>query len=132
MSLEDFVGVQERFILDVSLNRELKMIKSLYIKNYKLFKELRIERLAQVNLVIGKNNVGKTSLLEATMLFSDDDNIVNNIFNILRLGKIISDAKLSSQQPNAIKLSRLISQGICKAAVPTQTISQKNDTLNVF
>jgi AAA15 family ATPase/GTPase len=74
------------------------MINSLYIKNYKLFKELRIESLAQVNLVIGKNNVGKTSLLEAIMLFSYDNNIVNNIFNILRLRKVFSDAKLSSQQ----------------------------------
>jgi predicted ATP-dependent endonuclease of OLD family len=74
------------------------MIKSLYIRNYKLFKELRIESLVQVNLVIGKNNVGKTSLLEAIMLFSYDNNIVNNIFNILRLRKVFSDAKLSSQQ----------------------------------
>ncbi|MEN8220992.1 MAG: AAA family ATPase [Pseudomonadota bacterium] len=74
----------------------MKMINSLYIKNYKLFKELRIDSLAQVNLIIGKNNVGKTSLLEALMLFSDDKNIVRNIFKVLRIIKL--NANLSSQQ----------------------------------
>ncbi|KHD09044.1 hypothetical protein PN36_23580 [Candidatus Thiomargarita nelsonii] len=73
----------------------MKMINSLYIKNYKLFKELRIDSLAQVNLIIGKNNVGKTSLLEALMLYSDDKNIVRNIFNVLRIIK--RNANLSSQ-----------------------------------
>ena len=73
------------------------MINSLYIKNYKLFKEFHIDSLAQVNLIIGKNNVGKTSLLEAMMLFSEEQNIVRNIFNILRLRKLFPNAKLSSQ-----------------------------------
>ena len=76
----------------------MKMINSLYIKNYKLFKELRIDTLAQVNLIIGKNNVGKTSLLEAMMLYSDDNNIVRNLFTVLRLRKLLSNAHLSSQQ----------------------------------
>ncbi len=76
----------------------MKMINSLYIKNYKLFKELRIDSLTQVNLIIGKNNVGKTSLLEAMMLFSDNQNIVHNIFNILRIRKLFPNANLSSQQ----------------------------------
>jgi AAA15 family ATPase/GTPase len=74
------------------------MINSLYLKNYKLFKELRIESLAQVNLILGKNNVGKTSLLEALMLFSDHLNIVHNLVNILRLRKLFPNANLSSQQ----------------------------------
>ncbi|MEK8017402.1 MAG: AAA family ATPase [Candidatus Parabeggiatoa sp.] len=76
----------------------MKMINSLYIKNYKLFKELRIESLAQVNLIIGKNNVGKTSLLEAMLLFSEQQNVVQSLFKILRLRKLFSNAHLSSQQ----------------------------------
>jgi AAA15 family ATPase/GTPase len=75
----------------------MEMINSLYIKNYKLFKELRIERLAQVNLIIGKNNVGKTSLLEAMMLFSDEQNIVRNLFKVLRLRKGFPNANFSGQ-----------------------------------
>jgi predicted ATPase len=46
------------------------MLNSLYIKNFRLFKELKIEHLGQVNLFVGKNNSGKTCLLEALYLYA--------------------------------------------------------------
>jgi len=49
------------------------MIKDLNIKQYRLFKELNIDNLSQVNLIVGTNNSGKTSLLEAIHLFSNAD-----------------------------------------------------------
>ncbi len=41
------------------------MLESLHIQNYRLFKDLKIDKLGQVNLIAGKNNTGKTALLEA-------------------------------------------------------------------
>lgn len=41
------------------------MLTSFEIKNFRTFSHLRIERLGRVNLIVGKNNVGKTTLLEA-------------------------------------------------------------------
>lgn len=41
------------------------MYKSFKIKNFRGFSELVFEPLEQVNLIAGKNNVGKTALLEA-------------------------------------------------------------------
>ncbi|MGH9802007.1 MAG: AAA family ATPase, partial [Blastocatellia bacterium] len=41
------------------------MLSSLTIKNFRGFRELKIEPLARVNLIAGKNNVGKTGVLEA-------------------------------------------------------------------
>lgn len=41
------------------------MLTSLEIKNFRTFSHLAIERLGRVNLIVGKNNVGKTTLLEA-------------------------------------------------------------------
>ncbi len=41
------------------------MYKSFDIKNFKCFEHLKIDNLARVNLIAGKNNVGKTALLEA-------------------------------------------------------------------
>ena len=41
------------------------VLDSLEIKNFRAFKHLRIENLGRVNLIVGKNNVGKSSLLEA-------------------------------------------------------------------
>jgi AAA15 family ATPase/GTPase len=46
------------------------MLDSLYIKNFRLFKELKIEQLGRVNLIIGRNNSGKTGLLEALHLYA--------------------------------------------------------------
>ena len=41
------------------------ILNSLEVRNYRAFRDLKIERLGRVNLLVGKNNVGKTSLLEA-------------------------------------------------------------------
>ncbi len=46
------------------------VLDSLEIKNFRTFKHLTIERLGRVNLIVGRNNVGKTSLLEALLLYS--------------------------------------------------------------
>ena len=50
------------------------MIKSLKIKNFKQFKDFEINDLTLVNLISGKNNVGKSSLLEALFLLIDHSN----------------------------------------------------------
>ena len=44
------------------------MLTSLEIKNFRAFSHLVIERLGRVNLIVGKNNVGKTTLLEALQI----------------------------------------------------------------
>lgn len=44
------------------------MFKNLRIRNFRAFDDLEIPRLGRVNLITGKNNSGKTSLLEALFL----------------------------------------------------------------
>ena len=46
------------------------ILDSLEIHNFRRFRHLRIERLGRVNLIVGKNNVGKTSLLEALRFYA--------------------------------------------------------------
>jgi energy-coupling factor transporter ATP-binding protein EcfA2 len=46
-------------------------LESLEILRFRAFDHLRIERLGRVNLVVGKNNVGKSSLLEALWLYAN-------------------------------------------------------------
>ena len=58
------------------------MLDSLHIQNYRLFKDLKIDKLGQVNLIAGKNNTGKTALLEAIKLLlsaTDIDNFNNKV-----------------------------------------------------
>ena len=46
------------------------MLKSLRIRNYRVFKDLKVDGLHRINLIAGKNNSGKTSLLEAIFLLA--------------------------------------------------------------
>jgi hypothetical protein len=47
------------------------MFKSVRIQNFRQFKDLKLDGLAQINLITGKNNTGKTSLLEALFLLDN-------------------------------------------------------------
>ncbi|MDR2813102.1 MAG: AAA family ATPase [Prevotellaceae bacterium] len=46
------------------------MLNSLYIKNYRNLKALKIDSVAQVNLITGKNNTGKSTILEAIAIYA--------------------------------------------------------------
>lgn len=46
------------------------MLKSLYIQNYRCLDSLRIHQLKRVNLITGKNNTGKSSILEAMAIYA--------------------------------------------------------------
>ncbi len=48
------------------------ILDSLAISNYRCFGKVSIENLGKVNLFLGKNNVGKTALLEALYLFANN------------------------------------------------------------
>lgn len=50
------------------------MFRSFIVKNYRCFRELAVEPLERVNLILGKNNSGKTALLEAIHLHSYPQN----------------------------------------------------------
>lgn len=45
------------------------MISNFKIKNFRLFGEVEINKLSQVNLIVGKNSAGKSALLEAFLLY---------------------------------------------------------------
>ena len=49
------------------------MLRNLTVKNYRCFKDFQINDLERVNLFVGNNNSGKTSLLEAIYLFINPD-----------------------------------------------------------
>ncbi|MDI9358518.1 MAG: AAA family ATPase [Phycisphaerales bacterium] len=53
------------------------MIKDITIENYKGFKYLKVPNCRRINLITGKNNVGKSSLLEAIFTMQDKQDIHN-------------------------------------------------------
>ena len=61
------------------------MLKRLQIRNFRGFNALKIDQLSGINLIAGKNNSGKTSLLEAISLLvgAGDARLARNV-NIIR------------------------------------------------
>jgi hypothetical protein len=51
------------------------MINELTLSNFRGFGSLELRNLKRVNLVVGHNNTGKTSLLEGVLLLSDPERI---------------------------------------------------------
>lgn len=45
-----------------------EMISSIQIKNFKCFKQLKLDYCRQFNIIVGENGVGKTALLEAIFM----------------------------------------------------------------
>jgi hypothetical protein len=53
-----------------SSNMSKLFLPSPRVQGYRLFDDLSIERLGRVNLITGKNNTGKSALLEAVRLYA--------------------------------------------------------------
>ncbi len=81
-------------------------MKSIYIKNYKNLKDFKIDSLSKINLIVGKNNVGKSTLLEAISIFASGGNIIS-LREILDIRGEVYDFPYSLEQDK--KLERHIS-----------------------
>ena len=63
------------------------MLKSLELTNYKRFRNLKFEGFQRVNLITGKNNCGKTSVLEAILLLLGWKQSVGDFAKVFRPGR---------------------------------------------
>lgn len=64
------------------------MISSIHIKGYRGFRDFRMENLCRVNLLVGANNAGKTSALEALYLLASQANRRAFVQVLLRRGEV--------------------------------------------
>ncbi len=81
------------------------MITQLEIKNFRGFSEYKIDDVGQVNLLVGTNNCGKTSVLEAVQLLkSKGDPSV--LFHILtqRGEQILSESRMRRSEADLCRL----------------------------
>ena len=66
----------------ISSKCDYEMLKSLEIRNFKNLRDLQIGGLGNVNLITGKNNTGKSTLLEALSIYASQGN-TNVLFEVL-------------------------------------------------
>ncbi|MCU0544736.1 MAG: AAA family ATPase [Oscillatoriaceae cyanobacterium Prado104] len=81
------------------------MLRDLTIQNYRCFKDFHIDGLARVNLIVGQNNSGKTTFLEAIYLLQQQH--IKAVFDVLNnrgeKSHITIQSAASSQSVNRIK-----------------------------
>lgn len=61
----------------------MAMIKKVFIERFRGIRELKIDNLNHVNLIVGDNNCGKTSVLEALQLLKRSG-LLGNVYRIAR------------------------------------------------
>lgn len=55
---------------EIEIHMQMKRFENLEITNFRGIKNLRLDNLGQVNVLVGANNVGKSSILEALFILS--------------------------------------------------------------
>ncbi len=83
------------------------MLKSLEIKNFRCFESFRLEQLGQVNLLVGSNNSGKTSILEALQLFCYRDYLADLCKIMIDRGEYIYETHETIDNLTLIELKHL-------------------------
>jgi AAA15 family ATPase/GTPase len=95
------------------------MLDSLLIKNYRILKEFKINSLEQINLITGKNNTGKSTVLQAiaiyackgdlnyilTLLKNNGDYFGQPEINVHTLSSIFTDRIIAFDPQNTIVIS---------------------------
>ncbi|HVK71617.1 MAG TPA: AAA family ATPase [Polyangium sp.] len=75
------------------------MFRSLDIQGFRGFSKLALEDLGRVNLVVGKNNTGKTSLLEALTLLANPG-MISSLPGLFRANAEFVDERFYRWLPN--------------------------------
>ncbi|MDR0863656.1 MAG: AAA family ATPase [Candidatus Symbiothrix sp.] len=91
------------------------MLDSLYIKNYRNLKEFKIDSVDQINLITGKNNTGKSTILEAIAIYASKGDL-NCILQLLEnRGEYFRQTELNNAiESNIRSLSSLFTNRIVK------------------
>src|SRR5262245_28793522 len=66
------------------------MLRDLKVQNYRVFKDFSLEKTARVNLLVGTNNSGKSSLLEAIYLLTSESPTSSLLYVLSERGEFAS------------------------------------------
>lgn len=61
------------------------------VENFKRFESFEMKDIGQFNLIVGDNNVGKTSVLESLLVTNDAFESFNGLFSALQFKRLTSD-----------------------------------------
>ena len=90
--------------------------RKLYVDRYRGIKALKIDELKNVNLIVGDNNCGKTSVLEAVQLLRTSGNLAN-VYRVSRLWDSIAVNNANSVFDNFICMFPKEKEGECEISI---------------
>jgi predicted ATPase len=103
------------------------MISSIQIRGYRGFADFEMPGLERVNLLVGKNNSGKTALLEALHLLSSSGDPLSLWQALLRRGERLATADRGANPPTELEVSHLFTGHDVRLGT-NFTITAKNQT----
>lgn len=88
------------------------MLQDIQITNYRVFEKFALTGLKRVNLLVGSNNAGKTSLLEAIYLLASNNKSLGLTAIMQERGEFLADqdagrGRFRSNQPEGYLVSQL-------------------------
>lgn len=85
------------------------LLKSLEIRNFRAFRHLRVNTLGRVNLIVGKNNSGKTCMLEALRLYArrGSPDVIREILESRDENQLPTSAEVVEPESQALNLRYL-------------------------
>ncbi|MBN8230820.1 AAA family ATPase [Corallococcus macrosporus] len=87
------------------------ILPSFRIQGFRAFRDLEIPRLGRVNLIVGKNNVGKTTLLEAIKVYAAGLEAAWELREVLERRQEIQRSTLRDKIYLSIDIDRLFFRG---------------------
>lgn len=112
------------------------MLRDLSIQNYRTFKDFNIDGLTRVNLIVGMNNCGKTSLMEAVYLLVNQVNL-ECLIDLLHNRGEIADPSISiipgetRQLSNSYQVRHIFHEHQLKLDQPISFQSQNEQPLSL-
>lgn len=122
-------------------------IKQIKISNFKSFKEIKFDCNANFNVIIGENNIGKSTLFEALLLweytfkkiitsknhfFKADGKNSYISFSELNFIRLINDTDLFFESPNICRISLIICTELNRDFILTFEISKPKSISNSY
>ncbi|MDM1504841.1 AAA family ATPase [Myroides odoratimimus] len=107
-------------IKEIENSFKSKHFNSIRIKNFKQYDDIVLKDLGSINLIVGDNNIGKTTLLEALLINEDIKKTkLNLICSYIERAKIIPEKDEFSQE---IRYHYNISHDCFKNILPNQSL----------
>jgi len=111
--------------------------ENIFIKNYKIFKNFKLNNLNKINIIAGPNNSGKTSLLEAVYLLTKQNDIASFLEMIQLKNKLshLSSLWLNRYLQQSIDIEgkfNKINTGIKFNKFEADNIDKKNDYITSY